>query len=302
MRDEDLAFYTAQSPVTDPGRMSAWLGGLPSDIAALQRLARVLVIHYRADSPLEEGIAPERLAEIDTRYAEAMFSRLAELREGPFEAGPRQPAERLVGCCRDFTILFVSLARAAGIPARARVGFAPYFIAGFNLDHEVAEVWDAATGRWRLVDAQLGDDHRDPNDGERIDPLDVGRDRFLVAGEAWRRCRGGEADPERFLVGPDVDVPGTRSWPYIAHNLVQDLANLNKVEVLLWDYWGIMLRERFEPGDLELFDRLADLTASGDPDLAQLRQLYAAAPELQVPATVTSGDPLGGPPRQVALG
>ncbi len=174
MRNEDLAFYTAQSPVTDPGRMSAWLGGLPSDIAALQRLARVLVIHYRADSPLEEGIAPERLAEIDTRYAEAMFSRLAELREGPFGAGPRQPAERLVGCCRDFTILFVSLARAAGVPARARVGFAPYFIAGFNLDHEVAEVWDAATGRWRLVDAQLGDDHRDPNDGERIDPLDVG--------------------------------------------------------------------------------------------------------------------------------
>ncbi len=74
------------------------------------------------------------------------------------------------------------------------------------------------------------------------------------------------------------------------------------MEVLLWDYWGIMLRERFEPGDLELFDRLADLTASGDPDLAQLRQLYAAAPELQVPATVTSGDPLGGPPRQVTLG
>ena len=41
-----------------------------------------------------------------------------ELDGAPFGAA-REVAGRLVGCCRDFTVLFVSLARAAGIPARA---------------------------------------------------------------------------------------------------------------------------------------------------------------------------------------
>jgi hypothetical protein len=57
-----------------------------------------------------------------------------------------------------------------------------------------------------------------------MDPLDVPRDRFLVAGEAWQACRNNEADPETFLVDPGLDIPQTRGWPYLSHNLVHDLA------------------------------------------------------------------------------
>jgi transglutaminase-like putative cysteine protease len=32
--------------------------------------------------------------------------------------GARQPGQRLVGCCRDFTVLFVPMARHKGIPSR----------------------------------------------------------------------------------------------------------------------------------------------------------------------------------------
>jgi hypothetical protein len=60
------------------------------------------------------------------------------------------------------------MARHHAIPARARVGFATYFVAGLHLDHEVAEVWDAREDRWRLIDAELGDDHVDQSDGVRI--------------------------------------------------------------------------------------------------------------------------------------
>jgi transglutaminase-like putative cysteine protease len=62
-----------------------------------------------------------------------MLGRLFELAERPLGES-RSLSERLVGCCRDFTVLFLTMARELGIPARARVGFAAYFIPDFNLE------------------------------------------------------------------------------------------------------------------------------------------------------------------------
>jgi hypothetical protein len=177
-----------------------------------------------------------------------------------------------------------------------------YFVAGYGLDHEVAEVWDADEGRWRLVDANLDDEHVSP-DGVRIDPFDVPRDQFLVAGAAWRQCRAGTADPETFVVDPGLDIEETRGWPQIRHDHVQDLAALNKTEMLLWDGWapwGQILPEPLPDDDLSLLDRVADLTTAADPDVTVLRQVYEGDPTLRVPDIVTSADPLGGPPREVA--
>ena len=300
MEAEELDYYVSQSPVTDPGGMAECLTDLPGDLVDLQRVARGLVIHYRAENPAAHGIPEKRLVEIDSRYAATMLARLAELSDEPLTES-RPPKERLVGCCRDFTVLFLTMARALGIPARARVGFATYFIAGYNLDHEVAEVWDASKRRWLLVDAELEKDHTDPNDGARIDPLDIPRDRFLVAGTAWQYCRAGEADPETFLVAPELDVEMTRSWPYLRHNLVHDLAALNKVEMILWDTWGLMEKEHVAERDLALLDRVAEATAVADPVLSELRRLYKGEPGLQVPGTVTSYSPLTGEPREIAL-
>lgn len=300
MDADDLDFYAGQSAVTDPGRASAQLTGIPTDLTGLHRAANGLVIHYRADDPLGQGIPEERMAEIDSRRAETMLERLASLADQPLTE-PREAQERLVGCCRDYTVLFLAMARSLAIPARARVGFGTYFVPDFKLDHELAEVWDAAENRWRLLDANIADGHRDPNDGTAIDPLDVPRDRFLVAGAAWQRCRRDEDDPATFIVSPQLDLPATRGWPYLRHNLLQDLAALNKSEMLLWDNWG--LAEQPEVGDdgLALLDRLADLTAAAEPPLIELRRLFEQEP-LRVPAVVTSWNPLTGEPRKVAVG
>jgi hypothetical protein len=297
---EDLAWYASQSPVTSPGELEPLLTDLSPSIEELRRVAHGLVIHYRVDNPLQAGIPQARLAEIDTRYGERMLARLSELKDGAL-VDARAPSQRLVGCCRDFTVLLLAMARAAGIPARGRVGFARYFVANFWVDHEVAEVWDADGQRWRLIDAELDEHHVDPTDGQSLDPLDLPRDRFLVAGAAWKLCRGGAADPETFLVDPAVEVEGTRGWPYLQHNLILDLAALNKMEMLLWDAWGLADRHSTDPHDLELLDRIAQATDRPDPSRHDLRTLYAADARLPVPSTVTSYDPLGGPPRRVAV-
>jgi Transglutaminase-like superfamily len=296
---EPQTYYAEQSPVTDPGELGEMLAELPPDPETLQRVARGLVLHYRAEDPAAHGVPDERLTEIDTRYAETMLDRLIEL-DGRQLTEERPPAKRLLGCCRDFTVLFLAMARQHGIPARARVGFATYFVPGFNVDHEVAEVWDAAASRWRLVDPELWDEHVDPNDGARVDPLDVPRDRFLVAGSAWQACRRGAADPETFLVDPGLDIAETRGWPQVRHNLLQDLAALNKVEMLLWDDWGLLL-EDLAARDQELLDHVAEVTIAAGEAFAQVRRLYEDNERLRVPSTVTSFSPAVGEPRRVAL-
>jgi hypothetical protein len=281
-RVSDHRFWAVQSLVTEPGTAAAAIDRLPSDLGALRAVSQQLVFHCWADGDwAENGIAPERISEIDTRYAAAMFARLGELADLPLSAA-RQPRQRLVGCCRDFTVLFVSMARHKGIPSRARVGFAGYLIDGRLTDHEIAEVWDGSAERWRLVEPEIDDGHIDPADGAGFDALDVPPDRFLTAPRAWQLARSGAIDPERFITAPGLEI-----WPWLRHNLVHDLAALNKTEMLLSECWGVDSRTPPGPGELPVLDELATLTGQPSPPLADLRSAYRR-PGFVVPDTVTS--------------
>lgn len=178
-----LTYYAEQSTVTEPSTMSGLLRDLPDDLASLRRAALGLVLHYVDVDLASLGMPQERLTEVDSRYTERMLARVCDLDGRPLSE-ERILERRILGCCRDFTVLLVSMARHKDVPARARVGFATYFVEGFNVVHEVAEVWDATEGRWCLVDPQLEDGFTDATDGAILDPLDVPRDRFLVGGLA----------------------------------------------------------------------------------------------------------------------
>jgi transglutaminase superfamily protein len=284
----ELAYYASQGPITDPGPQAPALAGLPGDLRGLTRVVQGLVFHYFAD----EGISgwrppPERIAEIDTRHASAMLARLAALDARPLTE-PRPPERRLVGCCRDLTVLLCTLARAQGIPVRARVGFARYFSPDFHVDHEIVEWWDAGQHRWRLADPELSERHLDHY---RIgfDPFDVPRDQFLVGGGAWQLCRSGAADPETFGLAPELPQP--RGLSFVRSHVVQDLAALNKMELLLWDVWGLMQAE--SGVELALLDEVAERTQEPD-GFGHARRLHAT-PGLAVPDRVRCLSPAVGP-------
>jgi len=289
--EEALAPYRAQSAVTDPGEHADLFAGLPADLTGLARVAGGLVVHYFADKwVFGHEVPAERVGEINTRLVRPMLSRLRALDDSPMtQARPLE--RRLVGCCRDYAVLLCAMARHRGIPARLRVGFANYFLPGSHEDHAVAECWDAAAGRWRLIDAQLGPRHLA---FYRItfDPLDVPRDRFLVGGRAWRMCRQGQADPNTF----GISVPGApRGWPFLRSRLLLDLAALNRQELLQWDAWGA------EP-DVAAFALLDEAARLTEADVAPgaLRAFLADHSELAVPRVIRSFSPAVGP-REVAL-
>ncbi|MGH2459795.1 MAG: transglutaminase-like domain-containing protein [Chloroflexota bacterium] len=292
---DPLMFYAAQSRITDPGPYAPRFADLPSDVAGLCGVVQGLVLHYRSGPLDNDLVQADRLAEIDLRYVARMLDRLFVLDDRSL-VEPRAPEKRLVGCCRDFAVLLCSLARARGIPARVRVGFATYFAEDFCHDHAIAEVWDADERRWRLVDPEIGEELH-PANPLAFDARDVPRDQFLVGGLAWQLCREKRAIPEKFGVGPDEEAKG---WWFIRHKLIQDLAALNKQELLLWDCWGLMEDGPTET-DLALLDGVAILTQGGNETFSGVRAVYEREPGLRVPAVVNSYSPVA-PPDKVVLG
>jgi hypothetical protein len=123
MNSEQANPWRNQSRITRVGRSGTAIDELPSSPAALREASQRLVAHYMGNSDGSTGpITGERLKEVDLRYADAMFGRLLEM-GAPQLSRDRPPEERLPGCCRDFAVLFVSMARHKGIPARVRFGY-----------------------------------------------------------------------------------------------------------------------------------------------------------------------------------
>lgn len=202
----------------------------------------------------------------------------------------RAPADRVPSNCRQFSTVATAVLRAAGVPARARCGFGAYFVPGHLEDHWVVEVWDRDERRWRLVDAQIDEVQRRAM-GIAHDVLDLPRDAFVVAGDAWLGHRAGTIDAERCGLSV-IDEHG--DW-WIAANLIRDVASLLGVETRPWDVWGAM-REPGDPipdADAELFDRLAALTVGGRiggvpsaADLDELATIAAADDRVRIPTHV----------------
>jgi Transglutaminase-like superfamily len=192
----------------------------------------------------------------------------------------RSANARLIVVCRHFTVLFAALLRETGIPARGRCGFGIYFRSGRFVDHWVCEYWNAPEARWVLVDAFIAAPQREKLRPD-FDPLDVPRDRFVVAGDAWALCRVGNINPSAFGIH---DLSGM--W-FVAGSLMRDLAALNKMEMLPWDVWGVMPREGWSPthDQLALFDRVASQTRTPDAAFGELRESYADD-RVRVPAIV----------------
>ncbi|MFI0940471.1 transglutaminase-like domain-containing protein [Streptomyces sp. NPDC021020] len=295
---EAAAYYSTQSPTSDPGAYAGLLADLPRDVGGLARVVRGLMIHRAEGGQWGVPIADDRMRDdAETRYVDDILGLVAARDPGPL-TGRRAWSDRFVGICRDFTLLHVALLRHFGIPARLRSGFATYFSdKGFHWDHVATEYWDAERG-WLLADAQITDPE---HYAYGFDPMDIPRDRFIVAGQAWQAIRAGDADPLSF--GLDLEDTPMLGKRFVAGNIRYDLSALNKVETLLWDVWGAgsgtsaetFMDEEF-PAELDpLYDRAAAVTAGPDPDFAAVRDLFATEDGLRTPQTVRSLAPLRGP-------
>lgn len=277
-----LSFYARPTAMTSAGRYGSAFGALPRDVGALAAIAHGLLIH--GGIMAEYGVRSSN-PEPDSahlRRVEQLLEQILARDDRPLRSR-RTPANRVIVNCRHFTVFMVSMLRAQGISARARCGFGNYFGNKLFEDHWVCEYWHTERQRWILVDAQI-DSLQKGLFGVDFDVTDVPRDRFLVAGEAWARCRSGAADPQVF----GLSTAHAAGYWWIAGNVMRDAAALDTVELLPWDVWGAMPSPGAKINDAHqmLFDQLAAFTQTPDDTLTELRRLCHDDDRLRVPPVV----------------
>jgi hypothetical protein len=265
-----LNFYAAPGRHTDVLSFGIQPGTIEEVVEIVQGL---LVYDLVAKDFYDVDLRPAQAMTVHERDAQAILAAARTVDRQPLQL-PRRPTDRVGGRCNTYSLLTVSLLRAAGIPARSRCGFATYFAPDYYEDHWVAEYWHSNENRWVMIDAQLDPVWRrllgmDPD----VRVVAVGPEQFVTAGRAWQAWRSGELDADRCGL---TSIPEHGAF-WIAGNLRLDLAALNKVEMLPWDVWGL----HWEPSDsppseetLATFDAVAALTVDPDTHLDELRDLY----------------------------
>ena len=259
--------------MTAPGKYADLLAPLPSDPCAVAEVVQGLLIHEFWAARYGVTLAEPDRDRVNLRRVEQVLDAVVSADGRPLDVA-REPGARIATNCRGFTVMAVTILRAHGVPARSRCGFGGYFNPGLYEDHWVAEFHDG--DRWRLLDAQLDQLQRELLTVE-FDTTDVPYDQFVIAGDAWRRYRGGD-DPGKYGLSP---IGEAGDW-WIAANLMRDAAALVDVETLPWDLWGVMPGPDDTP-DVPLFDELA--AATDGPSMPDVRRLMSDE-RLRVPEQV----------------
>ncbi|SNT62868.1 Transglutaminase-like superfamily protein [Asanoa hainanensis] len=229
-----------QTYATDPGRHAALLDHLPADVEALGIVVRNVV--GGAGTPGADHARLVDLLDADqARYP---------------GQGLRVPRGRPVGgTCRSAALLMVAALRHRSLPARSRVGFAPYL---GDAAHVVVSYHDGR--RWLTTDPRV-----------------PGATGFVFPGDAWLAYRAGTLDAARFGGGAAL-----------RDAVLRDLAHVNGTEVRLTDEWGPMGPDLVD--GLDVIDDLAALLVSvsrGDAVAArELVERYASDHRIRAPRLV----------------
>ncbi|MDO6763287.1 transglutaminase domain-containing protein [Agarivorans sp. 1_MG-2023] len=257
-------YYTSHSAISDPKHYLAQAKDCGSDIQRLVTMVQQNLIHpywlehYQLTTPFQT-----RLDELQTRNVEQKLRWLSHNSKPALQ--PKAPRQRMMGNCRDFSLLLVSLLRSQGIAARARCGFARYLGIYQFEDHWICEYWYQSQQRWVMVDAQLDLIQQDILNIQ-FDPLDVPQEQFIFAGKAWQDCR---LNPQ---LSEQHGILSFKGWPIIQGNVIRDIFALSKVELLAWDCgWGLQahyLHHSAKTDDIELLDTLAMASTTSNSQLA----------------------------------
>jgi hypothetical protein len=264
--------------MTEIKTMEHMVTNIPKDIKTIVSYVQNMLLHQHWSEAYGVMLSDERKKEPFLRSFEEKLIFLSKLGY-THVSEQRMNENKIIGICRDFSVVAAALCREAGIPARARCGFASYFEQGKYIDHWVLEYWNEDRKQWVMVDAQL-DDLQQKALNLPFDPLEVGEEYFITGPRAWLMCREGLIDPEIF---------GIFKWwgyDYLRCNLILDANSLLKLPMQPWDIWegykSIPIEEWTEK-DYEVMDDLSRLALNIDNNFNALYEFVQADDKIKVP-------------------
>jgi hypothetical protein len=283
-------FYTTQSGLSNPGSYRYLFDSLPSDLYLIKEILQGLLLHFLESAAFPEIIPPSRLSELDLRYVESMLQKIIFLDQRALSIAREMP-RKLISSCRDFSLLACSILRHHGIAARLRVVFNAYYNPLIFHDQLILEYWHARHCAWFSVDVRMTELHlRKSNIDLDFDLFNLPEDKYIPAAFAWISARKKPELAHKFGGGV-----GHRGLWYLRDRLLQDLAAVNKVEMLIWDCWGMMNtpKDEISEEDLIFLDQVALMLLAPDCYFLQLIDLYNNNSLVKVPQKIVSFTPVG---------
>jgi hypothetical protein len=273
-----LEFYKEHDIMTEIKSMKHMVTDIPKDIKIIVAYVQNILLHQHWSGAYGLELSDERKKEPFIRSFEEKLVFLNNI--GFTHVSEQKTNEnKIISICRDFSVVAAALCREAGIPARARCGFASYFEKDKYVDHWVLEYWNEEKKKWIMVDAQL--------DGLQqralklpFDPLDVSEDYFITGPRAWLLCREGGFNPELF---------GIFKWwgyDYLRCNLILDANSLLKVSMHPWDMWAgykSLPIEEWTEKDYKIMDELSTLSLKVDNNFEALNKYVQTNDKIKVP-------------------
>ncbi|MEV4537228.1 hypothetical protein AB0J82_25955 [Asanoa sp. NPDC049518] len=231
-----------QTYATDPAHHAALLDNLPADVEALGMVVRNVV--GGAGTPGADHARVVDLLDADQACFPAQ--------------GLRVPRGRPVGgTCRSAALLMLAALRHRSLPARSRVGFAPYLD---DAAHVVVSYHDGE--RWRTTDPRV-----------------AGATGFVFPGDAWLAYRAGRSNAARFGGGAAL-----------RDAVLRDVAHVNGAEVRLTGEWGPMGPDLVDGLDVvdDLAALLVGLAEGNRVAERELAERYASDHRIRAPRLVVA--------------
>lgn len=262
--------YIEHSYFSDPGMYVDVYKKLPSDIPSLVHLCQSWVCHYLDLVWLNNTARFVDRVDLQMRFIVDMLQSVKLQNNGSSQY-------KMVGVCWHIALFLCSILRSQGTPCRLRLGFSDYQSSGYCHDDVIVEVYSFDHNVWHRVDVRTTP--------KLIDYLglsinfnlyDVPEPRFLPAYKVWQQMRAGKID---------ANLYGTSqfrgAW-YIKNCMLRDLMYVLKVDLLLWDTFGLMHEDLQPEGSPEYeqqlcyLDKIANVFEQFelDQDLLTLLKFY----------------------------
>lgn len=287
--------YLTQSKFSDAGKFSHLYDDLPKDIESICAIIRGLIVHQHDTKKIHGFDIPKnRELEPNTRYVSKILERITHLQDDKLSVA-RKPKKRFIGLCRDFAILLCSILRYKGVQSRLRCGFANYYEPGLYVDHWLCEYWHQDKNRWILVDTEVDKSVKKQYKLKKsFDSYDVKQSEFITSGKAWRLCRDKKEKSDKF----GVHSIGLKGLWFVVGNLHRDLAALNKIELLPWDYIKYTDKqfktfEEMDENEIKLADKVAEAIMKVYENPKWVVRAYNNTPEFRVKRKITSYTSVG---------
>lgn len=275
---DTLKLYQEHDIMTEIKTMKHMVTDIPKDIGTIVSYVQNILLHQHWSKAYGLELSEERKKEPFLRSFEEKLIFLNEL--GFTHVSEHRTNEnKMISICRDFSVAAAALCREAGMPARARCGFASYFEKDKYIDHWVLEYWNEEKKKWSMVDAQL-DALQQKTLELPFDPLDISENYFITAPKAWLWCREGIFNPDLF---------GIFKWwgyDYLRCNLILDANSLLKVPMQPWDWWEgykSLPMEEWTERDYKVMDDLSMLAVNVDNNFEALYKYVQTNDKIKVP-------------------